>query len=207
MDKAQRTSKTTLYALVFNLFPKKSSRTSRNQDFLFFQLFFYIFFPNRCNTSSNHKNLHLKQRWDVVYRKQEHFLKIGKQLRSLKTASFWFFFKILRSAPNGKVILLCVQNFVFFLLQKIEPKQSTERKVMPVLPKVTRVMVLRGHNLAVKPVAARAKLPWTTTHETAEQSVSPRASIPGICSNRYRQIKTRRAAMQGETTQSGLQPI
>ena len=47
---------------------------------------------------------------------------------------------------------------------------------MPVLPKVTRVMVLKGHNPADKAAAAaREKLPETMAQETAEQSISARA--------------------------------
>ena len=49
---------------------------------------------------------------------------------------------------------------------------------MPILPKVTRVMVLRGHNLADKAAVARAKLPRTPAHEMAEQRVSARAKYP-----------------------------
>jgi len=46
-----------------------------------------------------------------------------------------------------------------FCYKKIEPKRSTEQKVMPVLPKVTRVTQMKGHNLADKVAAARAKPP------------------------------------------------
>ena len=63
---------------LFLIFFPKTSKTSRNQDFLFFSTIFLYFSPNRCNTSSNHKNLHLKQRWDVAYRKSGAFLKNWK---------------------------------------------------------------------------------------------------------------------------------
>ena len=71
---------------------------------------------------------------------------------------------------------------------------------MPVLPKVTRVMVLRGHNLADRMAAARAKLPLTPAQNTAEKASQLGQSIPGMCSNRSRQMKSKRASMQGEIT-------
>ena len=43
MDQAQRTSKTALYALVFNLFPEKPPGLVGIQIFYFFNYFFYIF--------------------------------------------------------------------------------------------------------------------------------------------------------------------
>jgi len=77
VDKAQRTSKIALYALVFNLFPEKPPGLV-GINISYFSTIFLYFSPNRCNTSSNHKNLHLKQRWDVAYRKSGAFLKNWK---------------------------------------------------------------------------------------------------------------------------------
>ena len=59
----------------------------------FFQLFFLYFYPNRCNTSSNHKNLHLKQRCDVAYRKLGAFLKNWKITWKPQNSFFPIFFE------------------------------------------------------------------------------------------------------------------
>ena len=60
------------------------------------------------------------------------------------------------------------------------------------------------HNLADKAAAARAKLPYCPTLNHTEQSFSvieqPRAKYPWCMQHGYRQMKSRRAAMQGENT-------
>ena len=89
MDKAQRTSKTALYALVFNLFPEKPPGLVGIK----ISYFFNYFSPNRCNTSSNHKNLHLKQRWDVAYKKSGTFLENWKTSLEPQNCLFLIFFK------------------------------------------------------------------------------------------------------------------
>jgi len=75
---------------------------------------------------------------------------------------------------------------------------------MPVLPKGPQVMVFREHNLADRVTAARAKLPYSPTLNHTEQSFSvieqPRAKYPWCMQHGYRQMKSRRAAMQGENT-------
>ena len=97
VDKARRTSKTALYALVFNLFPEKPPGLVGIKISYFFHLFFLYFSLNRCNTSSNHKNLHLKQRWDVVYRKSNRYAekRAGQKLNFLIIFLIFFeFFEI-----------------------------------------------------------------------------------------------------------------
>jgi len=59
--------------MVFILFPDFPSRASRNPLFYFAEIFLLYFSPNRDHTRWNHKNFHLKQRWDVVYRKTDMF--------------------------------------------------------------------------------------------------------------------------------------
>jgi len=59
--------------MVFILVPDFPSRASRNPLFYFSQIFLLYFSPNRDHTRWNHKNFHLKQRWDVVYRKTDMF--------------------------------------------------------------------------------------------------------------------------------------
>ena len=70
---------------------------------------------------------------------------------------FFYFFEI---GVTGKAGESYVQLFVAELLYKFQPKRSIERKVMPVLWKVSQPMLSERHNSAGKTAAARAKLPW-----------------------------------------------
>jgi len=73
MDKTQRTSKEhpMQWFLFFSLiFPPGLVGI---HFFYFSQIFLLYFSPNRDHTRWNHKNFHLKQRWDVVYRKTDMF--------------------------------------------------------------------------------------------------------------------------------------
>ena len=90
----------------FYSFCRLPSSTSRNQDFLFCQLFFLYFSLNKDHKRWKHKNFHLKQRWDVAYTNQERFLKIWKQLRSLKTLCLCI--------QLGSLKTLCLCMFVNF---------------------------------------------------------------------------------------------
>ena len=82
---------------------------------------------------------------------------------------------------------------------------------MPVLLKVTQVMILNVHNLAHRVMSARQSFPILQHRTTAEQNLSaieqPRAKRPWCMHQGYRQMKSRRAAMQGKKKQGGLQPI
>ena len=71
---------------------------------------------------------------------------------------------------------------------------------MPVLPKVTQVTRFQWHNLTDWPAAIRAKLPYPRHTKRLSKASQLGQSIPGMCSNRSRQMKLRRAAMQGEIT-------
>ena len=88
MDKAQRTSKTTLYALVFNLFPEKLPGLVGIKISYFFNYCFYIFLRTDVTQAPTTKVFTLNRggMWSTEH--QEHFLKIRKQLQSLKTLSF-----------------------------------------------------------------------------------------------------------------------
>ena len=77
---------------------------------------------------------------------------------------------------------------------------------MLVLPKVTRIMVLRGHNLADRMAAARAKLPLTPAQNTAEKASQLGQSIPGGCGNRICEMKQGGLRCKAKS-QGGLQPI
>ena len=68
---------------------------------------------------------------------------------------------------------------------------------MPVFPKVTQVTRFQWHNSADLPAAVRAKLPYPRHIKRLSKASQLGQSIPGICSNRYRQMKSRKAAMQG----------
>ena len=69
---------------------------------------------------------------------------------------------------------------------------------MPVLSKVTQVTRFQWHNLTDWPAAIRAKLPYPRHTKRLSKASQLGQSIPGICSNRYRQMKSRKDAMQGE---------
>ena len=71
---------------------------------------------------------------------------------------------------------------------------------MPVLPKVTQVTRFQWHNSADWPAAVRAKLPYPWHTKQLSKASQLGQSILGICSNRYRQMKSRKAAMQDEKT-------
>ena len=88
MDKAQRTSKTALYALVFNLFLEKPPGLVGIKISYFFQLFFYIFLRTDVTQAPTTKICTLNRGGMWSTENQEHFLKIRKQLQSLKTLSF-----------------------------------------------------------------------------------------------------------------------
>ena len=68
---------------------------------------------------------------------------------------------------------------------------------MPVLPEVTQVTRFQWHNSADWPAAVRAKVPYPRHTKRLSKVSQLGQSIPGICSNRYRQMKSRKAAMQG----------
>ena len=69
---------------------------------------------------------------------------------------------------------------------------------MPVLPKVTQVTRFQWHNSVDWPAAVRAKLPYPRHTKRLSKAFQLGQNIPSICSNRYRQMKSRKAAMQGE---------
>jgi len=68
---------------------------------------------------------------------------------------------------------------------------------MSVLPKITQVTRFQWHNSADWPAAIRAKLPYPRHTKRLSKASQLEQSIPSICSNRYRQMKSRKAAMQG----------
>jgi len=79
---------------------------------------------------------------------------------------------------------------------------------MPIFPKVTQVTRFQWHNSADWPAAVRAKLPYPWHKKRLSKASQLGQSILGICNNRYRQMKSRKAAMQGgKKKQGGLQPI
>ena len=108
---------------------------------------------------------------------------------------FWIFWDRLQAAKQFYHMYIISSSLC---CKKIELKWSTERKVMPVLPKVTQVTRFQGHNSADWPAAVRAKLPYPRHTKRLSKVSQLGQSIPGICSNSYRQMKSRKAAMQGE---------
>ena len=88
MDKAQRTSKIALYALVFNLFPEKPPGLVGIKISYFFNYFFYIFLQTDVTQAPTTKIFTLNRGGMWPTENQERFLKTGKQVQSPKTASF-----------------------------------------------------------------------------------------------------------------------
>ena len=101
---------------LFLIFSRKNLQDQQESRFLIFSTIFLYFSPNRCNTSSNHKNVHLKQRWDVAYRKSGAFLKNWKITWKPQNSFFLNFFEFFEIGSKWQGILLYVQNFVFSLL-------------------------------------------------------------------------------------------
>jgi len=85
-----------------------------------------------------------------------------------------------------------------FCCKKLSQNGAPSEKVMPVLPKVTLVTRFQWHNSADWPAAVRAKHPYPQHTKRSSKASQLGQSIPGICSNRYRQMKSRKDAMQGE---------
>ena len=69
---------------------------------------------------------------------------------------------------------------------------------MSILPMVTQVTHFQWHNLANWLAVVRAKLPSPQHTKRLSKASQLGQSIPGICSNRYCQMKSTKAAMQGE---------
>ena len=159
MDKSQRTSRPAL-ARLFLIFFAEFLPGLVGRKISYFLNFFYIFLWTRITWDGTTKIFTLNRGGMWATENQERFWKTVKSLGSLETLSSRIFLNFLRSAPNGGEILLYVQNFVTFLLKKIEPNRSTEWKVMPVLPKITQVTCFQRHNSANWPAAVRAKLPY-----------------------------------------------
>jgi len=88
VDKAQITSKTALYALVFNLFPEKPPRPVGIKISYFFNYLFYIFIRTDVTQAPIIKFCTLNRDGMWPIENQERFLKTGKQVQSPKTASF-----------------------------------------------------------------------------------------------------------------------
>jgi len=87
MDKAQRTSKTTLYALVFNLFADKPPGLV-GILISYFSSYFFLFFRTHVKQAPNKKICTLNKGGMWSTKNQARFLKIRKQLQSFKTLFF-----------------------------------------------------------------------------------------------------------------------
>ena len=73
MDKAKKTSKTTLYALIFNLFPKKPPGLVGIKISYFFNYCFYIFRQKDVTQAPTTKNCTLNRGGMWPTENQEHF--------------------------------------------------------------------------------------------------------------------------------------
>ena len=135
------------------IFPKG---TSRKQTFFIFSLFFIYFSLNKDHKRCNHKNWHLQRRWDVVYRNSARSLKSVQKLWQFFFYIFLNFFGNSDETKQGKAQFGSGPNGVKKLLKKFQIFLINERKVMPVLPKVSQGMFFGRHNTAA---AVRAKRP------------------------------------------------
>ena len=113
MDKAQNST----CAIVFILFADFPLALV-GIKISYFSNYFFIFSPNRCNTRSNHKNLHLKQRWDVAYRKSGAFLKYWKIIWKPQNSFFPNFFEFFEiSSKQQDSFIVCTE---FLLLSTVK---------------------------------------------------------------------------------------
>ena len=98
---------------LFLIFSPKNLQDQQESRFLIFSTIFLYFSPNRCNTSSNHKNLHLKQRWDVVYRNSGAFLKNWKITWKPQNSFFLNFFEFFEIGSKRRCRFIVCTEFCF----------------------------------------------------------------------------------------------
>ena len=122
------------------IFPKG---TNRKQTFFYFLLFFIYFSLNKDHKRCNHKNWHLQLRWDVVYRNSTRSLKSVQKLWQFFFFIFLNFFGNFDETKQGEAEFGSGPNGVKKLLKKFQIFLINERKVMPVLPKVSQGMFFR----------------------------------------------------------------
>ena len=127
---------------------------------IFFFTNFLYFSLNKDHKRCNHKNWHLQLRWDVVYRNSARSLKSVQKLWQFFFFIFLNFFGNFDETKQGEAEFGSGPNGVKKLLKKFQIFRINERKVMPVLPKVSQGMFSGRHNTAA---AVRAKRPETLT--------------------------------------------
>ena len=137
----------------FSFFPKG---TNRKRTFLLVFTIFIYFSLNKDHKRCNHKNWHLQLRWDVVYRNSARSLKSVQKLWQFFFYIFPIFFGNSDETKQGEAEFGSAPNGVKKLLKKFQIFRINERKVMPVLPKVSQGMFSGRHNTAA---AVRAKRP------------------------------------------------
>ena len=135
----------------------------KGTNFFFFTNFLY-FSLNKDHKRCNHKNWHLQLRWDVVYRNSTRSLKSVQKLWQFFFFIFLNFFGNFDETKQGEAEFGSGPNGVKKLLKKFQIFLINERKVMPVLPKVSQGMFSGRHNTAA---TVRAKRPKTLTSITA----------------------------------------
>ena len=145
------------FSFFLNFFPDFSKR--HKLFFIFFTNFLY-FSLNKDHKRCNHKNWHLQLRWDVVYRNSARSLKSVQKLWQFFFFIFLNFFGNFDETKQGEAEFGSGPNGVKKLLKKFQIFLINERKVMPVLPKVSQGMFSGRHNTAA---AVRAKRPETLT--------------------------------------------
>ena len=101
MDKAQRTSKTTLMRLFLIFFDELPPGLVGIKISFFFKYFLYFLWTGITRDRTT-KIWTLNRGGMRSIENQACFLKTSKQLGSLKTLCFWIFFAILRSSPMAK---------------------------------------------------------------------------------------------------------
>ena len=187
----------------FYSFCRFPSSTSRNQDFLFSQLFFYIFLWTRITRDGTTKIFTLNRGGMWPTQNQERFLKIWKQLRTLKTRCLWIFFEFLRSAPNGPKTPMWKISSPFYC-KKLSQNRAPSEKLCPFYRRYLKLWFSESTTWQIGWRRLGQSFHILQHRATAEQSFSaieqPRAKHPWCMQQGYRQMKSRRAAMQGENT-------
>ena len=130
---------------------------------------------------------------------QECFLKVWKQLRTLKTQCLWIFFEFLRSAPN----LMCKISSPFCCKQ-LSQNGAPSEKLCPFYRRYLKLWFSESTTWQIGWRRLGQSFPILQHRTMAEQSFSAieqtRAKRPWCMQQGYRQMKSRRVVMQGENT-------
>ena len=135
---------------------------------------------------------------------QERFLKNWKQLRSLKTRCLWFFWNFWDRPQMAKQFYRMCKILSPFCCKKLSQNGAPSEKLCPFCRRYLKLWFSKSTTWQIGWQRLGRSFPILQHRTTAEQSFSaieqPRAKRPGCMQQGYRQMKSRRAVMQGENT-------